>query len=241
MDTQEIFKKQYEIGEILRDSWQKFVENFQIIMMISLLINLPVTLFIHYGFTDKGFLFFLLIICTRILVLSIAFCAIALVTKAAFEGRQLSLDEALKLSLKKWPLLIATRIMLSVFLMGLTVLLIVPGIIFGVYWAFSIMAVIFENQRPYESLQYSKRLVQGRWWDVCNYTVFFVFISSLLAMLVNFSISLLSMLAYTSVLFDVLGDIILSIVMPFFVVVSTVFYLNFNATKIHPSIRGKQS
>jgi hypothetical protein len=46
------------------------------------------------------------------------------------------------------------------------VLLIIPGIIFSVWFAFSIYEVVLKNKKVIESIKASKALVKGRWWAV---------------------------------------------------------------------------
>lgn len=45
-----------------------------------------------------------------------------------------------------------------------SVLLIIPGIIFGIYYALSIYALINEDKTGYSALKRSKQLVKGYWW-----------------------------------------------------------------------------
>ena len=61
---------------------------------------------------------------------------------------------------------IITGLMLFVFLVGLTTLLIIPGIIYSVYWTFTTLVVLFKDKSGKAALDYSKSLVKGRWWKV---------------------------------------------------------------------------
>jgi hypothetical protein len=58
-----------------------------------------------------------------------------------------------------------------------TLLLIVPGIIFSIYWIFALYVSIFRDINGTDALKYSKKLVEGKWWrifllSVCWYVVF---------------------------------------------------------------------
>lgn len=46
------------------------------------------------------------------------------------------------------------------------ILLIIPGIIFSIWFAFSMYTAIFDGQKGAAALRMSKKLVQGRWWGV---------------------------------------------------------------------------
>jgi len=59
----------------------------------------------------------------------------------------------------------------SFLLMILYLLLIVPGIIFTIYWIFASYIFIIENKSVMQSLKKSKQIVRGNWWNVFGYIV----------------------------------------------------------------------
>ncbi len=63
------------------------------------------------------------------------------------------------------PLLLV-GILAALAVVGGLILLIVPGIIFMVWFAFSTYTLILEDKHGVEALKASKALVVGRWWDV---------------------------------------------------------------------------
>lgn len=63
------------------------------------------------------------------------------------------------------------------FLFCLFLLLIVPGIIFLVFWIFSSYILIEEDKGIIGSLRESQRIVQGRWWRTFGFLALFVLIS----------------------------------------------------------------
>jgi len=64
-----------------------------------------------------------------------------------------------------WPV-IATSIIVFLIVLGGTILLVIPGIIFSVWYVFVFYTVIFENKKGMEALAVSKKLVTGRWWSI---------------------------------------------------------------------------
>jgi hypothetical protein len=62
-----------------------------------------------------------------------------------------------------WPT-IYTSLLTGLVIFGGTVLFIVPGIIFSVWYVFSTYAVILDNKKGGVALKFSKSLVIGRWW-----------------------------------------------------------------------------
>lgn len=80
---------------------------------------------------------------------------------------------------------------LLVILWGL--LLIIPAIIFGVYYSLSSQVVIGENLKGMAAIKKSKEYVKGMWWKVFGYSLLLImvcFILSILATVIDKSIGL---------------------------------------------------
>lgn len=73
-----------------------------------------------------------------------------------------SLDQAIS---KAVPLVLGS-ILLSLIVFAGSLLLVIPGIYWGVRLAFLICAIALEDQGATEGLGYSWNLVKGRWWGV---------------------------------------------------------------------------
>lgn len=86
--------------------------------------------------------------------------------KQAHEHQPVELKAAVQGARKGLLPFVGTSILQTVLLALLCIALIVPGIIFGVYWMFAQAAVIFTGKKGMEALRYSKALVKGRWWSV---------------------------------------------------------------------------
>jgi hypothetical protein len=63
------------------------------------------------------------------------------------------------------PLLITTLLVAVAVVVG-TVLLIIPGILFYVWFALSSQAIVIENVRYFRAMRRSRQLVLGSWWRV---------------------------------------------------------------------------
>lgn len=64
-----------------------------------------------------------------------------------------------------WPALVVSILTVLVVFGGM-LLLIIPGIIFGLWFAFSIYAATIDHEPPVQAMKTSKQLVDGRWWAV---------------------------------------------------------------------------
>ncbi|MBI2037430.1 MAG: hypothetical protein HYT15_00650 [Candidatus Magasanikbacteria bacterium] len=64
-----------------------------------------------------------------------------------------------------WPF-IYTSLLSGLIIIGGFLLLLIPGIIFTVWYSFYVYVMIFENQKGMAALKTSKSLVLGRWWSI---------------------------------------------------------------------------
>ena len=76
------------------------------------------------------------------------------------------LADTLKGSAKLIVPAILAVILVGLIVIGGTLLLIIPGVIFSLWFAFALYAVAIDEQKPMDALKASKALVKGRWWGV---------------------------------------------------------------------------
>ncbi len=243
---QEIYNKEYAIGEIIVGSWHSFKENFQLILWVTLIVHLPINTLVAFFPIDKfmkakGFLpgFKLYLGVSQLiegLIGIIAVMAIAYIVKAGVDGQVIGLGQALKKSLSKWLAVIGTNIMLSIFLFGLTLLLIVPGIIYGVYWVFSLYAVVFQNKFGKDAMNYSKAIVKDRWWRVIGYSLVIGLITVTMMLSLGFILRAFSSFILPdnfsfNIISSIISDTVIDFVSTFFTVGSVIFFINFDSTK----------
>lgn len=81
-------------------------------------------------------------------------------------GKKVDVNEALKFSLKNIPTFSLLVVVLGLIQIGGLILLIVPGIIFGVWYSFSKFLFVEKKLSIMESLKESKKLVLGRFWKI---------------------------------------------------------------------------
>ena len=176
-------KKEFSIGEILFNSWKLFTKNFQPILIIVLVVYIPINFILalipiealmEQQGSIQGFKIYIRIIqILEVLIGVIATMAIAFIIKSKLDGKSIDFKIALKKSLSRWSAAVGTTILLGIFLVGLVLLLIIPGVIYFNYWIFAIYAVILYNKSGKKALDYSKSVVKGRWWRVFWYSLVF--------------------------------------------------------------------
>lgn len=98
--------------------------------------------------------------------------------------------EAFQYGLSRLIPLFLTGLLLAVLNFGLFLLLIVPGVIFAVYWTFTPMVVLFRDKTGLDAMRESKAIVKGSWWRVFGYFFSVGFIVYVLAAIIQFIFSL---------------------------------------------------
>jgi len=74
------------------------------------------------------------------------------------------LDEALAC----WGRFFKTNLLGGLVVIGLLFCLVVPGIVWAGFYAFTTYCVVIDGMRPIAALAESKRLVRGAWWEVAG-------------------------------------------------------------------------
>lgn len=218
------------IGDILSEAKHLFFDNISAYMKIFLILLLPLVIVqVIAEFIPK--LLMMLLYIAAVVVYIIGSVALIKQTDKFISGEKNFNFEALRKESGTyfWQYL-GLAIGMSLLLMLLFLLLIIPGIIFAIFWAFAVTALILKNTSPVESMRYSKKLVQGRWWSVLGYLFVFGLFSLLLA-LPLIVISVLAAFAPTGVtillsLVYLIGMYVLSM---YFTTVQVVYFKNMDA------------
>jgi len=97
----------------------------------------------------------------------------------------MTFKQAVKGGLNYFWSFIGLTLLVIILLIPLFFLLIVPGIIFSVYWGFSPYVLMRENTGIWESIKRSKLIVKGRWWRVFGYSLLLGIIIGLISAIIQ--------------------------------------------------------
>jgi len=154
---------------------------------------------------NGGYLAVLLILGTYLLMIFlstfIGFSLVLLVIKPVGTKLKEIFQEVWK---KLWQYLLVT-ILVVFFVMITSFLLIIPGIIVGVYLAFSSFVLIIEGEKGINALKRSWNLVKGNWWKVFGRIILLnIIIGVIYAILISINDSLGSVFQYLSMPFSII-------------------------------------
>ena len=170
--------QQFGIRQILSLGGKIFSSNFRKILAIILCVHLPenirTILPVDAPIENVGLepnvvaLAFRSIWLIQLLLHTIGTIAIAHVVEQFIHERNTTCKQALQHGVSRFPSLLGTSVLYVIILTGLTLLLIVPGIIWCVYYTFWVYVVALRSTGGKKALDYSKMLVHGQWRRVAN-------------------------------------------------------------------------
>ncbi len=96
----------------------------------------------------------------------IVFIGIAYILEKSLQGQIISFGDVFKFSFSRLSDVFWTSLLLSVIVLGLTLLLIIPGVIWSNNYSFTLAIVALRNLKGRAALEASKKLIYGQWWRV---------------------------------------------------------------------------
>lgn len=155
------------LWNIFRISWGLFAEHFREILIILAIIYIPVdtVLFFINNSPEVSLKESIKIIgYLEQFIGIIATLAIAIYVTKKTEKQTITVKESLELAIKSWWKVVLANFITGIMIGLLILLLIVPGIIYGTYWAFITYIILFFWVSGENARNHSKFLVTGRWW-----------------------------------------------------------------------------
>lgn len=229
---EDIFHTKYGIAKIVTSGWQLFTHHFKTILILCLILYLPVNTALSFfpvqAVAEKQatepsvYLPVLFLQLLHLFFGIIATIAFAKLIEDSLQGTTLSWQASIKHGVSRLPAAIGTGLLSFLILFGLFLLLIVPGVIWSIYYAFSFLVVAVRHLSGKKALDYSKSLVKGQWWRVAWF-LFLIVVTGILCALplaVLFEFTLAGQLHELA--FSVLTDITTTLC----TVITIVFFLN---------------
>ncbi|HLD21545.1 MAG TPA: hypothetical protein VJB65_01480 [Patescibacteria group bacterium] len=181
--------QQKTFGELLKDSWELYTTQFKYILLLVVFFYFPFQLITTFTLPEETLIptsfeafiapppdtpdtIWTLVgniswVVGSVFTIIISISIILIVAKT-LRKEQFLFSNLVKEAFQYFIPALLTTILLSLWLVLLFFLLIIPGIIFLVYWAFVMPTIVMGGKKYIKALQYSKSLVKGRWWQVCG-------------------------------------------------------------------------
>ena len=232
----EIKNRTFNIGDILSLSWQIYLKNIKPLVIIVLVVYFPlqiINLLIPYDiilikYGENGVQLVQTIFrFINLFIRFIGMIAIILIASGDVQDIFYTHKQALKESISIWGKLLATSFLGGLIIIGFTLLLVIPGIIRSVQYAFVSFIVILRNINGKAALDYSKQLVEGQWWRVFGTNFIIQIIAYPIGLILGLIFYVIPNVFFTELVVYTFAEV----VDVFFTVALTVFFLNIDYLK----------
>ncbi len=219
--------------QLLQDSVEIFKKNPK--LFVSIYAVLALVSFIQEAVLDKGNDPLMASIFSVLTVVVSIFVTLAIL-RALTNPESMTFQEAFAGSKAlAWPYFLVMIMMIVAVLLGF-VLLIIPGIIFYVWFVMSPLVVVFEGKKGVEALKASKAYVEGHFFDVFGRYLFLIIPAIIVSILVAVTGSILYAITGSTLLaYNLLSLAMASVVVPICIGYSYLLYLDLKNLKTQAS------
>lgn len=220
-------EKELNYKEITDISKDLIKSQYMMFLLVCLVVYVPIELITFlFGLNEKNLsaplsiLSFILSFLNVIGIMAGSFITEYYVTKGKDDNvwkisLQASLDRFLPSTL--------TNIIGGIIILFMTLLLIVPGIIWSIYYAFMVQVSMLRNLSGKEALNYSKKLVEGKWGKT-----FGRLLASCITVAFPFFIALVALSLIGGVIDKLLSGFISDLMTTFVAIPTTLVFLNYD-------------
>jgi len=193
MDFETIFGKSYS----------DYKKNFRVIFILTLiLVGIPLVLsnliLLWFSVQDPVFYemliaedpenisvkFAMVLFLLSLIALALYFIFEAGLVKDSIKGK-FKLNKTINSGKKYFWKFVWFSIVIFSFLILLFLALIIPGIIFAVYWTLAVYIYLDSKKTVVQSLSASYHMIKGNWWRIFGYTVLLFLILGVVGMIIN--------------------------------------------------------
>lgn len=167
---------------LYKNNWRKFFPYLIMIFLPTLIISFlgAASLYLYVYLPSSNFTSSLILLAVIIAGMIFTIWVAAAFTKTLYACANCQEPVAWKETMANsshliWPI-IFTSALVALIVLGGTILFIIPGIIFTIWYIFISYVIILEGKTGLSALRASKELVVGRWWSI----VWRLFVSGLI-------------------------------------------------------------
>jgi hypothetical protein len=221
----------FTLGEIVASGWDLYCLHLKRILPIFLAVYVPINIglsFIPFAdwterYGELGSRMHMGIIqLTEFFIGTLATMALAKLVEESLYGHTITWLAALRHAVSRWGAAILTNLLAMLIVFGLTLLLIVPGVVWAIYYCFFLFVVALRGLSGKQALDYSKAMVKGQWWRVFGYLLAIQLLAILSVLVVTAPFEVMP----KHWLLDILSNTLSAIVSALFLTMMIVFFLN---------------
>jgi hypothetical protein len=227
----DVFTTRYTLDKVISVGWQQYAKNFTNILVIVFLIYFPINLIVSLlpvadavilQDFDQFVTYMRVVQFLEVFVAVVATISVTKLVEASLQGQAITWQQSLKHAFSRWFVVVLTSLIGGVILIWWTLLLIIPGIIWMVYYSFAIYVVTLRGISGNAALKYSKSIVKGQWWRVFGYH----FVLLLMVVVIGGVYGLFLSLLPDNSLVEVVAVTVADLLDMLFITMCVVFFLN---------------
>ncbi|MFC1598994.1 hypothetical protein ACFL2U_03250 [Patescibacteria group bacterium] len=235
-------QKLISIGQIIKTGWQLYSENINKFIYPILILILPYIALFLVGYFEVQPNVILSISLTAIAIVLNLWLAIFFIEliNNIYTKKQADQDNLYEIAFRKIPSYFVVAVLVGIITILGFILLIIPGVIFAIWYSFAIYINILEKKdnKGWTALKRSKELVKGRWgktfWrllipPLAIYALSMVVVIGLMFMLTGGQVSLEN--PQHALLYNTLSTVIILILSPLFTSFYIILYNSLKDTK----------
>ncbi len=177
-----IDSRRFGIVELLSTSSKIIVQNIKPIILIILSLYLPIAIIVSLispeaslyrsenpilqSFTINIRVSNIIKVAYEALIGILVSISLSIIIEKSIIKEEINILHISKVTFAKWPDVIISGILYIFIILGLTLLFVIPGIIYSTYYSFWLYAIILRKQKGMGALSYSKTLITGQWWRI---------------------------------------------------------------------------
>ncbi len=224
------------LAELFKKSWAILTANSFSIIVVCLIVGIPANI-LNYFFTrfeECSSLKFIFDILQFLLTLAsgISSLAIIYITENSYKEKpRMTLQQSMRLAYKRWGSLFTASLLMSIITFTLMLLLIIPGLVWMIYYTFLYQVIALTDLKWKKALDYSKYIVRGSFWRVAGYMLVFSLVPGGMSFVIYKYYRHLIMINPELTYLMIPTQVLLYILSAIITVAATVLYLNLSSVK----------
>ncbi len=158
--------------QLIIESWNTFKDTWKVLVQIAILVTAPLFLLaavvaglVLSGYTLAAIIVGVALILVFIYFFSWAYAASIYVLSSPSDEKTTVIEAYKKTKNRVWAM-VGVSLLGSLIILGGLILLIIPGIIFSVWYGMSRYIVVAENLSPVDALKQSRKYADGFFWSI---------------------------------------------------------------------------
>lgn len=241
-------------GDLIESSWLIYKNNWKPLLKVSFWMFLPTALVTATGLLMRLLATSELVAVSVAMIVSIpvylaqfiATIVFVLAIDARLENKNIDIKKMTEGALKRFFPIIFVVIIATAAIFGGFLLLIIPGVIFSVWFAFAFYESVLADARGTSALKASRDLARGKWlqifWRLIATTIFWSVTVWLLMSAIFLIFGALSQpwktligsepgASYAAAFLDILSNAVQAVVAPIFVAIGVILYRSLKTSK----------